>query len=113
MKRNGYLPVPLLIALWVTSPAVVGQPVVKCDKSVLVSISERSGKLSESEISNFLHTFGKACRNNVEYSEWSNELLFSILDNQTVLTLTTIEKEKMKIELDVILDNWALLSTIL
>ncbi|MBX2964615.1 MAG: hypothetical protein KF845_00615 [Cyclobacteriaceae bacterium] len=56
--------------------------------------------MTQREISNFLLTFGQECRNNVEYSEWSNELLFSLLDKQTELTVRTIEKEEKNIELE-------------
>lgn len=50
-------------------------------------------------------TFGQECRNNVEYSEWSNELLFSLLDKQTNLTVKTIEKEEKRIEMEEIFDD--------
>ena len=50
-------------------------------------------------------TFGKECRNNVEFEEYSNEILFLILDKQTELTLQTIEKEKGQLELREILST--------
>ena len=50
-------------------------------------------------------TFGQECQNNAEYSEWSNELLFSLLDKQTELTLKTIEKGEKKIEIKEILEE--------
>jgi hypothetical protein len=67
--------------------------------------SEKVGKLKQNEIRDFLLTFGKECRNNAEYSEWSNELLFSVLDKQTELTLATIEKEEKQIEINEILTD--------
>ena len=50
-------------------------------------------------------TFGKECRNNVEYSEWSNELLFSVLDNQPELMLKTIEKGEKRFDMNEILED--------
>jgi hypothetical protein len=80
-----------------------GQTIQKCDVTILRMISMDIGELNRDEIRNFLLTFGKECRNNVEYSEWSNELLFSLLDKQTELTLRTIEKERNNIEIEEIL----------
>ena len=82
-----------------------GQSIKKCDGSVLSSISGKVGKLTQKEITDFLLTFGQECRDNAEYSEWSNELLFDILGAQTELTLKTIEKEEKNIQLKVILDD--------
>jgi hypothetical protein len=92
------------ILLTLTSSSLFGQTIKKCDGTVLSYTSDRIGKLNQEEIRDFLLTFGKECRNNVEYSEWSNELLFDVLDKQTELTLRTIQKEKSKIDLDEILD---------
>jgi hypothetical protein len=73
--------------------------------TILVRTSERIEKLKQEEIRDFLLTFGQECRNNVEYSQWSNELLFSMLDKHTDLVLKTIEKEEKKIEMNEILDD--------
>jgi hypothetical protein len=85
--------------------SLFANPIAKCDETVLLSTSEKIGKLNHKEIRDFLLTLGKGCRNNAEFSEWSNELIFSILDKQTDLTLTTIEKEEKKIEIDEVLDD--------
>lgn len=61
--------------------------------------------MNQKEITDFLLTFGQECRNNVEYSEWSNDLLFSLIDKQTDLTVRTIEKEEKRIEMAEILDD--------
>jgi hypothetical protein len=65
---------------------------------VLIPISKNLGTVRQSGIKKFLMTFGEVCKTNVEYSQWSNELLFDLLDKQTELTLRTIEKEEQKIE---------------
>lgn len=91
--------------LTLTTTSLLGQNIEKCDGTVLLSTSEKIGKLNQEEIRDFLLTFGKDCRANAEFSQWSNELLFSVLDNQTDLTLKTIEKEEKKIEMDEILDD--------
>jgi hypothetical protein len=90
--------------LTLTSYSLFGQAVEKCDGTVLHFTSGKIGKLNQKEIMDFLLTFGKECGNNVEYSEWSNELLFDVLEKQTELTLATFQKEKNNIELEEILD---------
>src|SRR5690606_24655698 len=76
-----------------------------CDGTVLSTIADKIGKAKQKEIADFLLTFGEECRNNIEYSEWSNELLFVLLDKQTELTIKTIEKEEKKLEMVAILED--------
>jgi len=95
----------ILTILTLTTTTFYGQVIEKCDGTILLRTSERIGKLKQDEIRDFLLTFGPECKNNVEYSEWSNELLFSLLDKQTELTLKTIEKEERKIEMNEILND--------
>jgi hypothetical protein len=82
--------------LTLTSISLFGQAIKKCDETVLHFTSGKIGQLSQKEIKDFLLTFGKECEANVEYSEWSNELLFDVLEKQTELTLSTIQKEDWK-----------------
>lgn len=95
----------ILTILTLSTTTLYGQVIEKCDGAILLRTSERIGKLKQDEIRDFLLTFGPECKNNVEYSEWSNELLFSLLDSQTELTLKTIEKEERKIDIDEILND--------
>ncbi len=94
----------ILTILTLTTTTLYRQVIEKCDGAILLRTSERIGRLKQDEIRDFLLTFGQECKNNVEYSEWSNELLFSLLDKQTELTLKTIEKEERKIEMNEILN---------
>jgi hypothetical protein len=95
----------ILTILTLTTTILFGQTIQKCDGTILRSTSEKIGTLNQKEITDFLLTFGQECRNNVEYSEWSNELLFSLLDKQTDLTVKTIEKEEKRIEMEEIFDD--------
>lgn len=101
MRLKNYI----LTLLTLSSLTIYGQQTKKCDETNFHSISENIGKLTQREIADFLLTFGQECRNNVEFSEWSNELLFKILDKQTELTLKTIEKEEKRIEKEIILED--------
>jgi hypothetical protein len=95
----------ILIILTLATATLFGQTVQKCDGTILRSTSEKTGRLTQKEMTDFLLTFGEECRNNAEYSEWSNELLFSSLDKQTELTIKTIEKEEKRIEIKEIFDD--------
>jgi len=94
-----------LTILILATTTLFGQTVQKCDETILRWTGEKVGSLTQREITDFLLTFGEECRKNAEYSEWSNKLLFSILDKQTELIIKTIEKEEKRIEIKEILDD--------
>lgn len=95
----------ILTSLTIVTSTLYGQEIKKCDGSVILSTRDKVGQLTEKDVRDFLLTFGKECQNNVEFSEFSNEVLFLVLDKQAELTLKTIEKEEKKIELDEILHD--------
>ncbi|HQQ98539.1 MAG TPA: hypothetical protein PLX35_14810 [Cyclobacteriaceae bacterium] len=76
--------------------------VPKCDGDVLLVTHEHMGKLTQSEIRAFLLTLGKECKDNAEFSEWSNELMFSVLEKHTELTLRTIDVNEKHLDMDAI-----------
>jgi hypothetical protein len=80
-----------------------GQSIKKCDIEVLGQISEARGNLTEKDINEFLLTFDKSCDINIEYSEFSNELLFMVLDKYTETIVAVMEKEKMNMATEYIL----------
>lgn len=102
MPAMNFKTVICALLVLMSSPSF-GQTVKKCDGAILSLTSDRIGKLTEKEIAVFLLTFGAECRNNAEYTEWSNELLFDVLGSQTQLTLTAIENEET-IDLEEILE---------
>ena len=93
------------IAFSMLSFSLCGQSTTKCDMAKLLDVSKHVGKVTHQEMVDFLLTFGEECQNNVEYSEWSNELLFEMLDKQTDLTVKTIAHQAKVIELTAILEN--------
>ena len=95
----------ILTILIIATSTLYGQEIEKCDVSVVLSTKNKAGQLTKKDIKDFLLTFGKECRNNVEFSEFSNEVLFLILDKQTKLTMKTIENQEGQIELDEILED--------
>lgn len=76
----------------------------KCDDSVLSQINTNMNKLTSSEIRMFLAVFDVSCKNNVEFSEFSNELLFGVLDKHTKKVLLILEKQYPEIQLKALLN---------
>lgn len=77
----------------------------KCDISIVAATQNNVEALTKDDVLDFLLAFGKECQNNAEFGEFSNEVLFLILDKQTELTIRTITTEEKKLEIDVILDD--------
>jgi hypothetical protein len=95
----------IITILALSSTALSGQSINKCDGNILLLTSEHVGQLTPKEIRDFLMTFGRECNGNIEFSEWSNELLFSVLAQQTELVLVVLEKEKYTVDQDEIIDD--------
>lgn len=93
----------LPIAFFLLASAAQAQHVNKCDMNVLRQVDKWMGTLSPVDVREFFLTFGYECRSNPEYSEWSNELLFKMLQSQTELTIRVLEKHKEQFALHEIL----------
>jgi hypothetical protein len=104
-RKKMRLVLSILTSLTIGTSTLHGQEIKKCDGSIILSTKNKAERLTKNDVKEFLLTFGKECKNNVEFSEFSNEVLFLVLDKQTELTLKTIEKEEKKIELNEILDD--------
>lgn len=76
---------------------------LRCNVAVLVKINERIDNISEKLMLKFLQTFGQECKNNVEFSEFGNETLFKVIQNQPEQFCTALEKYQSKIDLEIIL----------
>lgn len=87
--------------------AVLSQSVSPCDIETLAVTESNIYKLTDKEIKDFLLTFDYRCKNNIEYSEYSNELLFVVLENHTKSFIKIIRKEKKSLNLDKILSEIA------
>ncbi len=75
---------------------------VYCNTNTLLKVSRNIDNLNKTEISEFLSTFHTDCSTNVEFSEWSNELLFQIFNLHTKEVIDLITK-KNNFETEVIL----------
>lgn len=86
----------LTILLTLTSISnLVSAQSEKCDINKLLIIHENMDNLTFQMIEDFLFTFDESCKNNVEYSEWSTELLFKVIDKWTNLYFKVLTSEKI------------------
>lgn len=63
-----------------------------CSLEVLKKTDESINNLDLTTVAEFLASFHKDCSNNVEFSEWSNELLFKVAKNKPDLLLQLLNK---------------------
>lgn len=96
----------LTIAAIATSNLLYGQ-VKKCDIDILAYTSTREYDLTEKDVKDFLSTFDKSCSVNVEYSEFSNTLLFEVLDRYTQTFISVLERHKRNLAVDYIFKELA------
>jgi len=61
------------------------KPCDKCDVEKVRLVNQHLDSLTDQMLSEFLCTFDNSCKNNVEYSEFSNETLFTVLEKAPTL----------------------------
>jgi hypothetical protein len=57
----------------------------KCDINSLLELHENKDSLDYETVFNFVCTFDTICKNNIEFSQWSNELLFELIETDVNL----------------------------
>ncbi|PKQ60244.1 hypothetical protein BZG02_20070 [Labilibaculum filiforme] len=67
----------------------------KCDTDKLLVIHENIDSLSIQMVEDFLYTFDESCKNNAEYSQWSKELLYKVIDKRTDLFFKALLSENI------------------
>lgn len=82
-----------------------GTDSLKCNVKVVLEMNESINSASDKLVLRFLKTFGEECKNNVEYSEFSNETLYKLIQNQPKLFCEVLEEHRNEIELNEILEE--------
>ncbi|TKG91608.1 hypothetical protein EYV94_21525 [Puteibacter caeruleilacunae] len=77
----------------------------RCDIDIVLETEENINNISDELIYLFLYTFDENCKNNIEFGEYSNEVLFKLLEQHPKRVVENITKEG--INLDVILNELA------
>ncbi len=68
--------------------------VFKCDINKVAHLKRSMENLNSNDILSFLLTISEECKNNIEYSQLSNEVLFEIFNEKPELILQLIESNK-------------------
>lgn len=76
-----------------------------CNISVLAHISTRIDSLTSKEITYFLRTIRRECSNNAEFSQFSSELIFKILEKHPKAAITALTTKGSEIEFSYIYDK--------
>ena len=63
------------------------QKLIRCNMDILNEVSKRMETLEEGLIDSFFNNFGFECKNNVEFGEWSNEFLFSVIIRKPAISI--------------------------
>ena len=75
---------------------VFGQnPCEKCDIEKVKIVNENLDRLTDQMVREFLCTFDNSCNDNAEYSEYSNETFFAVLEKNATLFFQVITKDKL------------------
>ena len=70
----------------------------KCSLDIILQIENDIDSLTTKKMSAFLTNFSKDCRNNVEFSEVSNEVLFIVIEKYPELFVTVMCDNNAEIE---------------
>jgi len=71
----------------------------RCDSGIVLNTEENLDNLSDDLIYLFLYTFSEECKNNAEYGEFSNEVLFQVVNKYPEEFANNLKKEDIYKEL--------------
>lgn len=67
----------------------------KCDISKVTAVyNKQKESITYNDVKAFLCTFDESCKNNAEYSEFSNEVLYDLLEKKPETVIDVLAKEK-------------------
>lgn len=97
----------MILVTFISCTSCYGQDsdTLKCNGSIVLQAYKNVDGISDELLLNFLKTFGKDCKSNVEFSEFCNETLFKVIQQNPVLFSEILEKNFNQIEFDDIIFN--------
>jgi hypothetical protein len=102
MKNHTYI-LALILLLSIQGAFCQGK-CIKCDLDKLEFISLRVDSINKSLINEFLCTFDEQCKDDAEFGEFSNELLFRIIEKAPKLFIDVLSSQS-KEKIDLILNE--------
>lgn len=95
----------VLILLGTNSAFAADQDSLKCNMQIILQTEDHLDSLSMDEMLLFLDSFGEACRNNAEFSECSNAVLFDVLMHKPALFCEALNRNKSQLDVAYIFLN--------
>jgi len=68
----------------------------RCNIDIVLQLSKTIEDPDEGDILNFLYTFDETCNSNVEYREFSNEVLFQVIQKHSYQVLDLLSNKNVK-----------------
>ncbi len=78
---------------------------LKCNISIVREAYQNLDRISGELMLKFLKTFGKDCKNNVEFSEFSNETLYKVIQKNPEVFVNILENNLEQIDFEEIIFN--------
>ncbi len=89
------LSAPLILAVaWVTFDAHAQGPCSSCEVKTVLYTHEHLSTLTQPEFDCFMATFDVNCNENVEYSEFSNEVLFEVVLTKPRFLVAFVDEDR-------------------
>ncbi len=76
----------------------------KCDIEKVKVIHDNIDNLTFQMVIDFLCTFDSSCDTNIEFSEWSNEMLYKLLDKEPELIIKGLDPGRLD-NIEILLDE--------
>ncbi|MDF9801427.1 hypothetical protein OKW21_006736 [Catalinimonas alkaloidigena] len=94
----------LILSFIILTLSAESSDLEQCDCNIknLVTVNQHLEKLSETDIQLLLCTFDESCKNNSEFSSFSNEMLFEVLSRNPELVIKELSVNKGKYDLNLI-----------
>lgn len=73
-----------------------------CDINLINEIFNNTENIEQKKIETFLLSFNLNCKNNVEYSQYRNEVLFNLLNKRTTQVINLISENKKLNKLEIL-----------
>ena len=83
------------MSLLISINLIAQNPCEKCDINKLVVVDNHLDSLTYQIVKDFLCTFDDTCKTNSEYSEWSNEILYKVIEKAPEIFFQVITKEQI------------------
>jgi hypothetical protein len=103
MKRKSKYILHIFLVLTITT-SYAQTDCKKCDIEKIKSVNANIDHLTFKMVEDFLCTFDSSCKTNIEFSQWSNEMLYKILNKEPELIILILDQSQIE-NIEILLDE--------